>query len=182
MSVILHDEDRHALRRAVAECFKMFGAHDAQLTEESFNLLNAWLAVLPGNSAYNLRNLWLLDNNYADLSFLFTLHSGEPHNNHLGAEYLAVLETNHRTPYFLNLHYQDVAHSIILGATGSGKSYFLNFCLTHLQKYRPLTYIFDLGGSYENLTQLFEGAYLPVGLDRGGFTINPLSLEPTRDN
>src|SRR5438445_8681934 len=49
---------------------------------------------------------------------LFTLHAGEPQNAHLGTEYLAVLETNHRTPYLLNLHYQDIAHSIILGAPG----------------------------------------------------------------
>src|SRR5436309_5944796 len=102
--------------------------------------------------------------------------------SHLGAEYLAVIETNHRTPYFLNLHYQDIAHSMVLGATGSGKSFFLNFVLMNLQKYGPLTYIFDLGGSYEHLTRLFEGAYLPVGLDHGAFTINPFSLEPTRVN
>jgi len=93
--------------------------------------------------------------NYADLSFLFTLRTGETQNAHLGAEYLAVLETNHRGPYFLNLHYQDIAHSLILGASGSGKSFFLNFLLTNLQKYQPLTYIFDLGGSYENVTRLF---------------------------
>ncbi|MGH9830503.1 MAG: hypothetical protein ACREDR_45430, partial [Blastocatellia bacterium] len=34
-------------------------------------------------------------------SFLFTLHCGEPENRHLRQEYLAVLETNHNTPYFL---------------------------------------------------------------------------------
>jgi len=160
----------------------VFATRDAQLIEERYNLLNAWLAVLPGNDDYNLRNLWLLDNNYADLSFLFTLHTGETRNTHLDAEYLAVLETNHRTPYFLNLHYEDIAHSIILGATGSGKSFFLNFLLTHLQKYRPLTYIFDIGGSYENLTRLFGGTYLPVGIEQRSFTINPFTLAPTPEN
>jgi type IV secretion system protein TrbE len=182
MTVVLHDQDRARLKRSVAECFKVFATHDAQLIEERYNLLNAFLAVLPGNDAYNLRPLWLLDTNYADLSFLFTLHAGEPQNAHLGAEYLAILETNHRTPYFLNLHYQDIAHSIILGATGSGKSFFLNFLLTHLQKYQPLTYIFDLGGSYENLTRLFGGSYLTVRMDQRSFTINPFTLPPTPEN
>jgi type IV secretion system protein TrbE len=144
--------------------------------------LNAWLAVLPGNHAYNLRRIWLLDTNYADLSFLFTLHTGETRNAHLDAEYLAVLETNHRGPYFLNLHYQDIAHSLVLGATGSGKSFFLNFLITNLQKYQPLTYIFDLGGSYENLTRLFQGTYLPVGIEKRSFTINPFILPPTKEN
>jgi type IV secretion system protein TrbE len=182
LTVVLHDEDHARLKRSIAECFKVFAAHDAQLTEESYNLLNAWLAVLPGNSAYNLRRLWLLDTNYADLSFLFKLQAGETRNAHLDAEYLAVLETNHRTPYFLNLHYQDIAHSIILGATGSGKSFFLNFLLTNLQKYQPFTTIFDLGGSYENLTRLFKGTYLRVGAETRSFAINPFTLPPTQEN
>ncbi len=183
MTIVLFDEDRARVKRAVAECFKVFATHDAQLTEERYNLLNAWLAILPGNSAYNLRSLWLLDTNYADLSFLFTLHTGETQNAHLGgAEYLAVLETSHRTPYFLNLHCGDIAHTLILGGTGSGKSFFVNFLLTHGQKYAPLTYVFDLGGSYENVTRLFGGAYLSVGLEKRGFTINPFSLPPTKEN
>ncbi len=185
MTAVFYHEERAAIKRAIAECFKVFGTHGAQLVDERYNLLNSWLALLPGNQAYNLRRLWLLDTNYADyadLSFLFTLRAGETQNAHLGAEYLAVLETNHRGPYFLNLHYQDIAHSLILGASGSGKSFFLNFILTNLQKYQPLTYIFDLGGSYENLTRLFQGTYLPVGVEKRSFTINPFILPPTKVN
>lgn len=181
-TVILYALDRARLRRAVAECFKIFSTHDAVLIEERYNLLNSFLAVVPGNRAYNLRHLWLLNTNYADLAFLFSLRTGEPENAHLEQEYLAILETSSATPYFLNLHYQDIAHTMILGATGSGKSFFLNFLLTNLQKYQPLTYIFDLGGSYENLTRLFEGSYLQVGIEKRSFTINPFRLEPTREN
>jgi type IV secretion system protein TrbE len=181
-TAILYGEDRAQVRRAAAECFKVFSTHDAVLIEERYNLLNAFLAVIPGNHAYNLRYLWLLNTNYADLSFLFAENAGEPVNAHLGAEYLAVLETGQSAPYFLNLHYQDIAHTIILGATGSGKSFFLNFLLTNMQKYQPLTYIFDLGGGYEHLTRLFEGSYLPVGIENRSFTINPFRLEPTKEN
>lgn len=183
LSAALFDENPTRVKRAAAECFKVFAQQDARLIEETYNVLNAWLAMMPGNSAYNLRPLWLLDANYADLSFLFTLRAGETQNAHLGgAEYLAVLETNHGTPYFLNLHYGDIAHTVILGATGSGKSFLLNFLLTHAQKYDPRTYIFDLGGGYQSLARLFRGAYLPVGLEKHGFTINPFSLPPTPEN
>lgn len=182
LTVILYGLDRAQLQRSAAECFKIFSTHDALLVEERYNLLNAWLAAVPGNDIYNLRRLWLLNTNHADLSFLFLHNTGEAWNRHLDREYLAILETNHGTPYFFNLHYGDIAHSLILGATGSGKSFFLNFLLTHLQKYRPFTYIFDLGGSYAATTQLFEGSYLKVGIEQRGFTINPFSLEPTQEN
>src|ERR1035437_6967901 len=65
----------------------------------------------------------------------------------LGSEYLAALETDNSSPYFLNLHNGEVAHTLILGMTGSGKSYFCNFILQNAQKYSPLTFIFDIGGS-----------------------------------
>jgi len=126
LTVVLYDRDLAAVERAAAEFYKVFSVHDAQLYDEGYNLLNAFLAAVPGNHAFNLRYLYLLNTNYADLSFLFTLHSGNTRNQQLRQEYLAVLETNHGTPYFLNLHYRDVAHSMILGRTGSGKFFSLS--------------------------------------------------------
>jgi type IV secretion/conjugal transfer VirB4 family ATPase len=182
LTVVIYDRDLETVERAAAEFYKVFGVHDAQLYDERYNLLNAFLASVPGNHAFNLRYLYLLNTNYADLSFLFTLHSGNTRNPQLRQEYLAILETNHGTPYFLNLHYGDVAHSMILGRSGSGKSFFLNFLITNLQKYRPYTFIFDLGGSFESLTKLFGGSYLRVGVESGDFTINPFCLPPTKAN
>jgi type IV secretion system protein TrbE len=182
LTVVLYDRELAAVERAAAEFYKVFSVHDAQLYDERYNLLNAFLAAVPGNYAFNLRYLYLLNTNYADLSFLFTLHQGETRNPHLRSEYLAVLETNHGTPYFLNLHFRDVAHSMILGRTGSGKSFLLNFLITNLQKYDPYTFIFDLGGSFESLTRLFGGAYLGIGTESSDFSINPFCLPPTKPN
>lgn len=182
LSVVIYDLDPAKVDAACAEFYKVFSVHDAQLYEEKYNLLNAFLATVPGGSAFNLRSMYLLNTNYADYSFLFTLHCGEPENRHLKQEYLAVLETNHKTPYFLNLHHRDVAHTMILGCTGSGKSFLLNFLITNMQKYDPYTFIFDLGGSFESLTRLFGGTYVRVGLNSPGFKINPFSIPPTKEN
>ena len=86
------------------------------------------------------------------------------------------------TPYFLNLHNGEVAHTLILGMTGSGKSYLCNFLLQNAQKYRPLTFIFDIGGSFQSLTTIFGGSYLNVGRESRDFTINPFSLPRTEEN
>ena len=182
LTVVIHDLDLAKVERACAEFYKVFSVHDAQLYEEKYNLLNSFLATVPGNHVFNLRYVYLLNSNYADYSFLFTLHCGERQNDHLRQEYLAVLETNHHTPYFLNLHHRDVAHTMILGRTGAGKSFLLNFLITNLQKYDPWTFIFDLGGSFESLTQLFGGSYVKIGINSADFRINPFSLPPTKEN
>src|ERR1700692_3333634 len=95
LTIVIYDLEQAKLDRACSEFYKVFSVHDAQLNEEKYNLLNAFLAVVPGNYAFNLRYQYLLNPNYADFSFLFTLHCGEPVNPHLRQEYLAVLETNH---------------------------------------------------------------------------------------
>jgi type IV secretion/conjugal transfer VirB4 family ATPase len=182
LTVVIYDLDLAKVERACAEFYKVFSVHDAQLYEEKYNLLSSFLATVPGNHAFNLRYVYLLNSNYADYSFLFTLHCGDHQNSHLRQEYLAVLETNHHTPYFLNLHHRDVAHTMILGRTGAGKSFLLNFLITNLQKYDPWTFIFDLGGSFESLTQLFGGSYVKIGINSPDFRINPFSLPPTKEN
>jgi Type IV secretory pathway, VirB4 components len=101
--------------------------HDGSLFEETYNLLNAWLSIVPGNGAHNLRRLAVLETNAADLSFLFTLDPGERASRHLRREALAVFETPHHTTYAFNLHVEDVGHTLVLGATGSGKSFLTNF-------------------------------------------------------
>src|SRR5580658_2670421 len=182
LSVVIYDEDRMKVEHAVAEFQKLFTQHDGLLYEERFNLLNAFFATVPGNKQFNLRKQWALNSNYADLSFLFTVDMGAQWNPHLEREYLAVLESTHGTPYYLNIHSGDVAHTLLLGATGSGKSFTLSTTLQAAQKYEPLTFIFDLGGSYETLTRAFGGTYLNVGMKSPGFTINPFSLAPTHEN
>jgi type IV secretion/conjugal transfer VirB4 family ATPase len=182
LSIVLFERDRVALDRQIGEFTGVFTNADGALLTETYNQLNAFFAAVPGNYAQNVRKLPLLNSNYADLSFLFTILPGERWNQHLDAEYLAVLETDNDTPYFLNLHNGDVAQTLILGMTGSGKTFFSNFLLMNAQKYRPYTYIFDVGHSYQSLTEIFGGTYLNVGQDSRDFTINPFALRPTQEN
>jgi type IV secretion system protein TrbE len=182
LSIVLQGDSKQDLDQLAGEFTSVFTNADGNLFTETYNQLNAYFATVPGNYALNLRKLYLLNSNYADLSFLFTILPGEKRNAHLGTEYLAVLETENSTPYFLNLHNGEVAHTLILGMTGSGKSYFCNFLLQNAQKYTPLTFIFDIGGSFQSLTTIFGGSYLNVGQDTRDFTINPFSLAPTKEN
>ena len=182
LTIVLYGHSQTELDPLVAEFTGVFTNADGNLFAETYNQLNAYFATVPGNYAFNLRKLYLLNTNYADLSFLFTILPGEKTNAHLGTEYLAALETDNQTPYLLNLHNGEVAHTLVLGMTGSGKSYFCNFLLQNAQKYAPLTFIFDIGGSFQSLTTIFGGSYLNVGQESRDFTINPFSLPRTKEN
>jgi len=182
LTIILYGRSKSELEQLGAEFAGIFTNADGSLFSETYNQLNAYFAIVPGNYALNLRKMYLLNTNYADLSFLFTILPGEKTNAHLGTEYLAVLETDNSTPYFLNLHNGEEAHTLILGMTGSGKSYMCSFLLQNAQKYAPLTFIFDIGGSFESLTTIFGGSYLNVGQEARDFTINPFSLPQTKEN
>ena len=128
LTVVLYAENKKSLDKTLPEAVRVFTGADGSLFAETYNQLNAYFATIPGNYQHNLRKLYLLNSNYADLSFLFTILPGERRNEHLDTEYLAVLETDHATPYFLNLHNRDVAHTLVLGATGAGKAFSSQAC------------------------------------------------------
>ncbi|MGB0064913.1 MAG: DUF87 domain-containing protein, partial [Terracidiphilus sp.] len=182
LTIVLYDKDRQTVDQLVGEFASIFTNADGTLFVETYNQLNAYFAIIPGGYGFNLRRLYLLNTNYADLSFLFTILSGEKTNKYLGTEYLAVLETDNDTPYFLNLHCGEIGHTLILGQTGSGKTFFSVFLVQNAQKYQPQTYIFDIGGSYESVTAIFGGTYLNVGRESRDFTINPFALAPSPEN
>src|SRR6202021_1622633 len=138
LTIILYGRSKAELEQLGAEFAGIFTNGDGSLFSETYNQLNAYFATVPGNYALNLRRLYLLNTNYADLSFLFTILQGEKTNAHLGTEYLAVFETDNHTPYFLNLHNGEVAHTLILGMTGSGKSYLCCFLPQNDEKTRHM--------------------------------------------
>jgi type IV secretion/conjugal transfer VirB4 family ATPase len=192
LTVVIYDRDRVKVEKAVSDFGKAFSNVGSALYSETYNQLSAFFATCPGNSHFNYRQLYITNNNYADWSFLFTLHEGHRWNTFLNREALAIVETADGTPFYLNLHQRiqdgsgntsdDVAHTFLTGRTGSGKSFFANFLTLALQKYDPRTFIFDLGGSYEKLTHILGGSYLKIGAENPGYKINPFSLEPTSAN
>ncbi len=183
VTLVLYGVEARAVERAAAEALKVLAAHDGAFHDETYNLLNAWVSVVPGNSAHNLRRLPVLETHCADLSFLFGLDQGERTSPQLGnREALAVFQARHDTPYYYTLHVNDVGHTLVLGATGSGKSFLLNFLVTHAQKYEPRTVIFDLGHSYRKLAAALDASYLELGLHAQGLTINPFALPNTAEN
>ena len=70
-----------------------------------------------------------------------------------------------RTAYHYDLFAGDVGHTLMLGATGSGKSFTLNFLLVEALRYDPRVLILDLGGLVPLADSLPRGP-LPGALSR----------------
>jgi type IV secretion system protein TrbE len=181
LTVVLHHEDRRALDQQAAQALKVLATHDGAFFDETYNLLNAWVSIVPGNGAHNLRRMALLETHAADLSFLFGVDQGHAGSPLLVAP-LATFETPHHTPFAFHLHVEDVGHTLVLGATGSGKSFLLNFIVTNAQQYDPFTIVLDLGHGYRKLGALLRGGYVELGLRQRDVSINPFSLDPTPEH
>jgi type IV secretion/conjugal transfer VirB4 family ATPase len=182
LTVLILANSLEEAERVTAEVMKVVGVHDGALNEERYNGLNAFLAALPGGHPYNLRKTMVTNENHSDMVSWFQPAEGERENKFLRAGYLAAFETEDSSLYHFNLHVQDVGHTLVLGPTGKGKSFLLNFLIAHAQQYEPHSFIFDVGGSYRWLTELFGGSYVAFRPDERSFSINPFSLEPTAEN
>lgn len=65
-------------------------------------------------------------------------------------------------------------HALLIGSTGSGKSFTTNYLLTHflLESDDNHIVVIDIGGSYRKLAQLFGGEYMNVDLSEK-YAFNP---------
>jgi type IV secretion system protein VirB4 len=168
------------LRGIAPAVHRVFVDARAQVMEETLGNLSAFYAMFPGNHKFNVFPMWLAEDHHARLSSIFAPNLGHPYSEDLDNEYLNVFETRTRTPFFQDVYVDGVRVMLILGPTGTGKSVNGNLAITHEQKYGGFTYIFDIGGSYESVVELYGGRVDRIGKD--GPRVNPFALEPTESN
>jgi type IV secretion system protein VirB4 len=180
LRLMLSGRSPEQMRNAVPAAHRIFVDARAQVIEETLGNLSAFYAMFPGNGKFNVFPLWLSEDHHARLSSVFVPNTGHPHSDDLDHEYLNVFETRTRTPFFQDVYVDGVRVMLILGPTGSGKSVHGNQLIALEQKYGGFTYIFDIGGSYESVVELYGGRVDRIGTD--GPRVNPFALEPTEGN
>ena len=181
LTVALHG-DLDEIERLDGDVRRLFAAHDAKAVREGYGQLPVWFARLPAQPRKRqVRTVFVSAGLAACLAPVFGPPGGSARSRHLGREALAVLETPWRTAYHYDLFRGDVGHTLILGATGSGKSFALNFLLVEALKYGPRVLILDLGGSYRWLTRFLGGSYLELtpGDAESGLRLQPFALPPS---
>ena len=180
LRLLLAARSPEQLRDTTPAVHRVFVDARAQVMEETLGNLSAFYAMFPGNGKFNVFPLWLGEEHHARISSVFAPHLGHPHSDDLDAEYLNILETRTRTPFFHDVYVDGARVMLIIGPTGSGKSVFANQTIALEQKYSGFTYIFDIGGSYEGVVELYGGRVDRIGKD--GPRVALFALEPTESN
>ena len=180
LTITLHGELEQT-ERLDGDIRRIFAAHDAKAIREGYGQLATWFCRLPAQPRKRqVRSVFVSAGAAACMAPIFGPPSGNPRSGHLQRDALAILETQWKTPYYYDLFHGDVGHTLVLGATGAGKSFTLNFLLVQALQYDPRVLILDLGGSYRWLTRFLGGGYLELSPDNdtgaGGFRLRPFAL------
>ncbi|MDQ6829365.1 MAG: hypothetical protein M3081_10910, partial [Gemmatimonadota bacterium] len=129
--------------------------HDHGFTArvETVNALDAFFGTLPGHGYANLRRPLLSTANIVELWPLTSVWPGLDHNPSPyfpdASPPLMHVATDGSTPFRFNLHVGDIGHTLLVGATGAGKSTFVGLVIAQWQRYPTArTFVFDVGYSH----------------------------------
>jgi type IV secretion system protein VirB4 len=172
-TVMIRADDEETLGRMTGVTVKLFERLGFSARVERMNALEAFLGSLPGHGRENIRRPFLHSLNYADMAPLTTYWSGDeycpcpPPNYPPKSPPLLQAATVGTTPFRLNLHVDDVGHTLVLGPTGAGKSTLLATIVSQFERYKDSqAFVFDKGYSMFALAAACRDA---AHYDLGGF-------------
>jgi type IV secretion/conjugal transfer VirB4 family ATPase len=171
--VVLMDEDLIRLKQSVEDCMTAISDLGFPVRLETINAVEAFLGTLPGNGYENVRRPILHSLNLAHLIPTTATWPGLSHNPCSfyppKSPPLAMAKTTGAAPFRLNLHVDDVGHTLMMGPTGAGKSTALELIEAQFLRY-PGAKVrkFEKGYSSFVLCNALKGSYFDIGSDFGG--------------
>ncbi|HCL67623.1 MAG TPA: conjugal transfer protein TrbE [Rhizobium sp.] len=167
--IVIFDELQPRLQEKCEAVRRLIQAEGFGARIETLNATDAFLGSLPGVSYANIREPLINTRNLADLIPLNSVWSGSPTAPcpfyPPGSPPLMQVASG-STPFRLNLHVDDVGHTLIFGPTGSGKSTLLALIAAQFRRYPDAqVFAFDKGGSMLPLTLGIDGDHYQIGGD-----------------
>ena len=165
--IVLHDHDAEHLREKCEGIRRVIQSEGFGARIETLNATEAFLGSLPGNWYANIREPLIHTRNLADLLPLNSVWSGSaaaPCPFYPAGSPPLMQVASGSTPFRLNLHVDDVGHTLIFGPTGSGKSTLLALIAAQFRRYQDAQiFAFDKGRSLMPLTLAAGGDHYEVG-------------------
>ena len=167
--IVLFDESSARLQEKAEAVRRLIQAEGFGARIETLNATEAFLGSLPGNWYANIREPLINTRNLADLIPLNSMWSGNPTAPcpfyPPGSPPLMQVASG-STPFRLNLHVDDVGHTLVFGPTGSGKSTLLALIAAQFRRYAGAQiFAFDKGRSMLPLTLAAGGDHYEIGDD-----------------
>lgn len=169
--IVMFDTDEHRLRDKAEAVRRLVQSEGFGARIETLNATEAYLGSLPGNWYANIREPLISTRNLADLIPLNAVWSGSqtapcPFYPPNSPPLMQVASGS--TPFRLNLHVDDVGHTLVFGPTGSGKSTLLALIAAQFRRYAGAQlFCFDKGRSIFPLTIAAAGDHYDVGAGEG---------------
>ena len=169
--IVLFDASEARLREKAESVRRLIQAEGFGARIETLNATEAFLGSLPGNSHANIREPLISTRNLADLIPLNSVWSGSPAAPcpfYPPSSPPLMQVASGSTPFRLNLHVDDVGHTLVFGPTGSGKSTLLALIAAQFRRYAGAQiFAFDKGRSMLPLTLAAGGDHYDVGAGEG---------------
>ncbi|MUU24217.1 VirB4 family type IV secretion/conjugal transfer ATPase [Helicobacter pylori] len=157
---------------------------------ETFGLKGGYFSFFPERIYLNHRLRFLTSKALACLMVFERQNLGFKANS-WGNSPLSVFKNLDYSPFLFNFHNQEVSHNnakeiarvnghtLVIGATGSGKSTLISYLMMSALKYQNMRLLaFDRMQGLYSFTEFFKGHYH----DGQSFSINPFCLEPNLQN
>lgn len=170
--IVIFDETPNRLQEKCEAVRRLIQGEGFGARIETLNATDAFVGSLPGVSYANIREPLINTRNLADLIPLNSVWSGSPvapcPYYPPGSPPLMQVASG-STPFRLNLHVDDVGHTLVFGPTGSGKSTLLALIAAQFRRYAlAQIFAFDKGRSMQPLTLAVGGDHYEIGGDVAG--------------
>ncbi len=186
--VVLMDENRAKVENSARTIKKQIEALGFSSRIETINTVDAYLGSLPSHGVENVRRPLLNTMNLADLLPSSTIWTGAanapcpfyPPNS----PPLAHCVTAGNSPFRLNLHVDDVGHTLMFGPTGAGKTTHLALLVAQSRRYPNMkTYAFDKKMGLFALCKAAGGQHFTIaGENEHELSFAPLQFLNTRED
>jgi type IV secretion system protein VirB4 len=177
--IVMFDTDEARLRNQAEAVRRLIQAEGFGARIETLNATEAYLGSLPGNTYANIREPLINTSNLADLIPVNSVWAGSavapcPFYPPNAPPLMQVASGS--SPFRLNLHVDDVGHTLIFGPTGSGKSTLLALIAAQFRRYEAAQiFAFDKGKSLYPLTKAGGGDHYEIGAGEGALAFCPLA-------
>jgi hypothetical protein len=173
LNVIIYDTDIDRLNEKINRANLAYSNIDkSQAVLESLDILPIFVSCLPGNSTENYHRLLVKTSNASQFICISNFNRGY----HRGV----VVKNRNNEPVLFDYFDSRLNswNAIIIGPTGTGKSYLMQAMLLQLLEQGVKVFGLDvggvgnIGGSYKKMITLLNGRYIELNVD------NPIPLNP----